>query len=363
MLVFTLCSCSSGDDTEDDYIQDGYDDLFKEKFGTVDDGHDWGFSELANTFNGNGCRNDMIAPAGIQQDEIDEVTRYFGSNKLNSGKSVYLNWGFPWFQHVYHRSTSGYFSVGLVRTLINGEKEYLPMAGTVPGYEDFNSNKKSVIWMYYDTKCFYYEDLSGKKVEDFVIQCINDNYYVGFDFNKDGLYNDYIMKISPPSHTKTYRIIVEDTGSRHDWDFNDLVFDIAAYDSFGFSSGDSKMYSPIAYDKECKITVHAIGFSKPVYLNGVELHELFGLSTSTTFDNTGEDKIAPAIFCTEYTNGLELKIGDKTIRNLLAPSHGKATDRICVPTTYEWTKDGQSINDKYPLFNLWVSDKGTEWNK
>lgn len=63
-------------------------------------------------------------------------------------------------------------------------------------------------------------------------------YYVGFDFEAtgqnpnqqvaaDGYYSDWIVKISPAVYTNAYRIIAEDLGDSDDFDFNDVVFDVA----------------------------------------------------------------------------------------------------------------------------------------
>lgn len=67
-----------------------------------------------------------------------------------------------------------------------------------------------------------------------------EGYYLGFDFSnetgdtkidRDGFYSNWIVKISPAffakSEGKTARVMCEDLGGSFDFDFNDVVFDVA----------------------------------------------------------------------------------------------------------------------------------------
>lgn len=69
-----------------------------------------------------------------------------------------------------------------------------------------------------------------------------DGYYLGFDFSNttgdtkieaDGFYSNWIVKITPAFFAKsenTGRVMCEDLGGNYDFDFNDIVFDVA-YDA------------------------------------------------------------------------------------------------------------------------------------
>lgn len=124
-------------------------------------------------------------------------------------------------------------------------------------------------------------------------------YYVGFDFyahgtdiypanknmdvERDWVFTDWIVRISPAEFIGSQRIFVEDIITSadlskvqsSDWDFNDAVFDaFIIYDEW--NPGNTCAV----------ITLRAAGGTLPLTVAGKEVHELFGVSQKTMV-NTG----------------------------------------------------------------------------
>lgn len=151
---------------------------------------------------------------------------------------------------------------------------------------------------------------------------------------------DWGFKEAETRGEETYRIIAEDLGSTGDFDFNDVVFDF-------YKTGS-----------EYVVTLQAVGGVLPLYIGGREVHEAFGVPQST-FVNTSTLKLPPITF---KVNSLDIMVGDiKAKPYVLKAECGKAPQKICVPVTYEWTKEHQSIEDKYPKFKYWVGNKNIDW--
>lgn len=105
-----------------------------------------------------------------------------------------------------------------------------------------------------------------------------DGYYLGFDFSgstqeteiaRDGFYSNWIIKISPalfaPNQGKTARVMCEDLGGSFDFDFNDVVFDVA-HD---------------ANNHQVVICLQASGGTLPIYVGNdskYEAHYMLGQS-------------------------------------------------------------------------------------
>lgn len=192
----------------------------------------------------------------------------------------------------------------------------------------------------------YRASLDGKMHYNYTIQYIEGAYYVGFDFEAtgqnpnqqvaaDGYYSDWIVKISPAVYTNAYRIIAEDLGDSDDFDFNDVVFDVA-------TNGGATI-----------ITLQAAGGTLPLYIevggDSREVHGLFGVS-NTTMVNTGAGATkAPVMYRVDGTGAVNVKVeGQNAEVYTLKAEIGKAPQKIRVETRYEWTAERQDINDKYP---------------
>jgi len=211
-------------------------------------------------------------------------------------------------------------------------------------------------------------------------------YYVGFDFYathptgqeanrnmdvaRDWVFTDWIVRISPAEFLQKGRIIAEDlsasTGS--DFDYNDVVFDVALVNEYVQEQNANRL---IAH-----ITLQAAGGTMPLYIggkaNGKEVHELFGVST-TTMVNTNEGTVskAPVQFCLDL--GPAVWDGTYSYKNIpvdvetpqglitLGVETGEAPEKICVETRYKWCNERKAIQNIYPAFKDWVGNRSVVW--
>lgn len=201
----------------------------------------------------------------------------------------------------------------------------------------------------------------------------------------DGVCNDWIIKICDAGQSmfNPARILCEDLGS-NDFDFNDVVIDIAA--EVGANCALAT------------VTVKAVGGTIPVCITyghpddieanafnkdgKFELHELFGAAV-------GQPINVHAPGGMETTSEISWKVGfgrkydeadynypDEqlnihkfnvlvqhsnmaewlTIRNYDEDNAVCAPQMICVPTTVDWPSENQPIVEKYPKFKEWVAN-------
>ncbi len=168
------------------------------------------------------------------------------------------------------------------------------------------------------------------------------------------------------------RILAEDlsvasnyslTTSGSDWDFNDLVIDVAI------------IPGSATYDDKALINIKALGGTLPIYLTyetaaGTEkrtdeLHSIMGVSTGTMV-NTGRATAAEQALTLEgnFTDNAKNpdynKVGILITNNSrdysLDANTGCAPSKICVETDFAWCREGIKITDPYPTFSAWVSD-------
>lgn len=216
------------------------------------------------------------------------------------------------------------------------------------------------------------------------------SYYIGFDFavlktdndNKiieylepDGVYSNYILKMSPgyvtrakqtEAEKKRRRVMCEDLGTTDDFDFNDLVFDVYYT--------ENEEAAPYRYTAH--IEIQAAGGTMPIYIGSEvnEAHELLGQHSST---GTYSAMIHPTpkksiTLQTNSTNPDDIDIivqNVKAGKTITLPQTSAAYDptssapqKICVPTTVEWTNEHQQIENKYPDFRKWVQDEDNNLN-
>ncbi len=191
-------------------------------------------------------------------------------------------------------------------------------------------------------------------------------YYVGFDFcanganpnqqiERDYVFNDWIVRISPAEFYGQARVACEDLGTTDDFDFNDVVFDVANNNDNG-----------TAYTI---ITVHAAGGTLPLTLKvgGVEkeVHALLGVSTSTMVNTNGQSVRRPiAQFTVNGTyspKDVDVIVDQAAKQIVLKAEQGKVPQKICVKTSFQWCNERQAIGDKYANFPEWVKNEQVEW--
>lgn len=154
------------------------------------------------------------------------------------------------------------------------------------------------------------------------------------------------------------RIIAEDLGaleSGADLDYNDVVFDVE------FTSDGAR------------IVLLNAGGTLPLYVGGKEVHEVYGVTTSTMVINDPTN-LDPDNDIKEFNikgnfnnNPLNIPVtvtktvnGEKVTINLAA-TKGEPAEKIQVDRYYMWTAEREGIASKYPKFSDWVKDANVKW--
>lgn len=157
-----------------------------------------------------------------------------------------------------------------------------------------------------------------------------------------------------PELTPDVRIIAEDLSASEstDFDFNDVVFDVT------FTSNTSAL-----------VTLQAAGGTLPLTVAGVEVHDMFGVSTSTMVNTLAGHKTDYPSVSFEITGidkskrGRDIEIlvlkGDEWCP--LEAHQGVPAAKIAVKPTFVWCDEYEAIESRYPLFKDWVQNKDVIW--
>ena len=357
-----------------------YETQWKVQFGTIDPAHRWGFFDESSEVITRGANTEsnmwddyIVVPDNPTDEEIAAVVEIF-SQPIDKSMCKQVNWSDFWVQHVYQGNNS-YITEpdmnGATQVVQNVKLDQLRTAYYEGNGElvyehvnNFNASSGSLMLMQNSgTVAFAYDNPkhSGITYYDYVLQEVNGQYYVGFDFScnepntivkADGIYNDWIVKIIPSEYKAAKRVICEDLGLIGDFDFNDIVFD--AYIVWTVNG------------QEAVISVKAAGGTLPIYIGGVEIHEAMGVGTDMMV-NTGTANgvnVPAAIFRIPVNSGnvadIEIMVNNEVV--LEAPQ-GDAPQKICVPTTFRWCIERTNIKDAYPAFVNWSHDQNssTDW--
>ena len=202
-------------------------------------------------------------------------------------------------------------------------------------------------------------------------------YYVGFDFyahgtdkypanknmdvERDYVFNDWIVRISPAQFAGAARVICEDLGTTDDFDFNDVVFDVVSNSYWNGYKNQQEEYTII--------TLQAAGGTLPLYLeaNGVskEVHELFGVETGTMVNTNNGTVSRPIVQFTipgvVSPRQVTVRVAENAKEVVLKAEEGQAPQKICVNTTYQWCNEREQIGDKYANFPDYVKNKQVAW--
>ena len=191
----------------------------------------------------------------------------------------------------------------------------------------------------------------------------------------DGYYSDWIVTLTEAKKydvsTVTYegRIMAEDltVQSSSDWDFNDAVFD------YGFENGTAH------------ILLQAAGGTLPLCIGGSvdangdpildaqgnvagarEVHDLFGLTNTTTMVNTGagatHDPVPFDLTDKNYTSNNQILISVKKKVNgqekwIAIPAVvGQPAGKFVTDTNINWVDEYANIKGAYPQFKDWVTN-------
>ena len=161
----------------------------------------------------------------------------------------------------------------------------------------------------------------------------------------DGYYSDWIVRVCEATPKPDCRIIAEDLSveDASDFDFNDVVFDVKMnYPNNGVHT----------------IILQAAGGTLPLKVGDGEVHDLFGVST-TTMVNTGAGvSKAPVTFTyvkhITNVNDIPVMVQKNGQWIELEALKGKVASKICVKPIYRWCDERKSIDTVYPNFSQWV---------
>ena len=189
----------------------------------------------------------------------------------------------------------------------------------------------------------------------------------------DGYYSDWIVTLTEAKKYSTTnydgRIMAEDltVQSSSDWDFNDAVFD------YGFENGTAH------------ILLQAAGGTLPLCIGGSvdangdpildaqgnvagarEVHNLFGLTNTTTMVNTGagatHDPVPFDLTDKTYTSNDQILISVKKKVNgqekwIAIPAVvGQPAGKFVTDTNINWVDEYANIKGAYPQFKTWVTN-------
>ena len=299
-----LASCSHEEDFSGSIVENKlqtYEKVFKEEFGTISPTQDWGFrtvpslsrTRTANP-NGNQWADTYTVPGPITDAELQKVLAVFNQQGQEKYTSL-IDWDTFFVQQVWKGTATYTDSAGQsgivgsdkmnwLFAVVNGQGDHINNfnAGDNHDYNGIMLMENS------STQAFGFSNSNGqgRLFQNFRMEEIDGNYYVGFDFEswrsseanrnegvkRDYIYNDWIVKIvkgvgkstpgtvtpdettiplddysesssSVPVYwkTETYkkatlvdfgRVFCEDLGqiSSSDLDFNDVVFDAYIYE-------------------------------------------------------------------------------------------------------------------------------------
>ena len=391
---FSLTSCSNDKyhfdpNFQTEVVKSKYNEAFTALFGTPDATQNWGFQKItphtikldatrATNPNGNQWADFINVPEHVSADEAQYVYDFFKNLNATEG-NVTLNFSDFFVQQVW-KGTDAY-TAGNGGSVVGGNQMDYLFAG-----EDHVYNFNNAINNTWDgmmliqngstDKFSYHNSLDSKVHDKYIAMAINVpghgvGYYVAFDYiadgqnpnqkcAADGVYTDWIVKIVPGVYKNTVRIMCEDLGTTDDFDFNDVVFDVAYTEEWW---PEHNIYAVI--------TLQAAGGTMPLYVEGKEVHEAMGAPVSAMI-NTGAGVTRPVVqwkqkVASTNPDDIEIKVVNETSEGaitytLTAPT-GKVPYKICVPSSVAWTAEKQSIEAKYPNFKQWVANKSLPfWN-
>ncbi len=189
----------------------------------------------------------------------------------------------------------------------------------------------------------------------------------------DGYFSDWIVTFKPADsgtiRSADLRVIVEDLSATQatDFDFNDVVFDVYYGDTGS------------AY-----LMVQAAGGTLPLTVAGVEVHGLFGYTTTNIMINTNARtgvsglpaKKIPLDFAVNSPEDVRDKIEIIVTKRVLNEQTGEYEPRdftieattgapaakVAVVPTFQWVNERHSMKDDYPSFRDYVLDPNAVWD-
>ena len=206
----------------------------------------------------------------------------------------------------------------------------------------------------------------------------------------DDYYSDWIVSFlpatpgevpptpNPSTKIEKLRVIAEDlqVGENTDFDFNDVVFDVIWTRTFSDEAQTNQT------SQKVEIKLLAAGGTLPLYVDGKEVHEQFGVDQYTMVNTRakakglkGKDDAQPVTWETsnysdsgttigEIANSIDVYVTKNEQNIHLSAPEGGIASKIAVKfindQEYVWCDERQDIEDKYrlidgtPLFKNWV---------
>lgn len=190
------------------------------------------------------------------------------------------------------------------------------------------------------------------------------------DISCDGYYSNWIIKISPATFAEeapaATRVMCEDLGNTYDFDFNDVVFDVA------FHQVGSQTDAVINLQAAGGTMPIYVGFDKDKFAGAYEAHKMLenGSSTPVNVGGASHDMATYRIENVGTTNAGDIKIWVENNGTMLEISgvrgnldkynngengNENAPQRFAVPTSVQWMDECKFIQDGYPVFKAWVN--------
>jgi hypothetical protein len=423
LTMFAFVGCANHDfgTSYEAYQKNNFDKKFKNEFGKPASNQDWGFDGIAifnftqpsgtrgHNVNGNMWYKQWERPVNVSEAEKEKVIAEFSKVRENAVNTVSIPWDNYWVQQVYQGqrpSVDGtgtrVYPSGVMNRLMawnfnTGEYEHVNnfnSANNTTEYTDDVTHEKFIgttlmVDMGTGDKVdqfSYHNTSSSDYYTSYIVLEIDGAYYVGFDIvgyhpvgqdnnanmdvERDWIFDDWIVKISPAMFNMdgAVRIIAEDLGaSESDFDYNDVVFDAKVANVWDGTQNSNRL---VAW-----ITVRAAGGTLPLFVAGKEVHELFGVDTKVMVNtNNGTISKSPVSFKADLGPANWNISGTEAVKSIpinvlvkeggvitLNSNVGEPSEKLCVSTAYQWCDERVPIQEEYPDFKRYVTDKNIQW--
>ena len=426
--VLAIVGCTKHDFESYSYekqVKQDFTKTFERTFGEPAADQDWGFDGVevvdlttlnqartrGHNVNRNEWANTFKIPANVTANERELVVAEFSKLRVGAVNENNVNWADYFIYEVYKGEAS--YKDGFNQDVVGSdhmnhlqvkkaEGDLLPPDNACWEHaNDFNNGNHNSKWgniegatlmLNSGTLDFAYHNSTDSKYHtEYIIipgekidPSLAGFYYVGFDFyathpegqeanknmdvERDWIFNDWIVRISPAEFKGAKRIVAEDLAANEsDFDYNDVVFDATITKEQIPSMNYALKY--VAH-----VTLRAAGGTMPLYIGNKEVHALFGVDTGTMVNTENGTAKKPVASFTQilgdanHDNVMAYSIKDIPVKVLtnngeitLESNVGQASEKLCVSTSYLWCKEREPIQEKYPKFPRFVTDRTIKW--
>ena len=214
---------------------------------------------------------------------------------------------------------------------------------------DYAGNVRAVTYKYGETLILGFEDNTAGGDMD-----MNDLvFFIGGSFEFEEEEEPEVFPVVPPTiEAQEWILACEDLGNTDDFDFNDVVFSVK------YAAGSSTAFvTPLAAGGTLPANICYNG-----QVIGQEVHEWFGVSTSTMVNTTSrhghaaktvELNVADGFTMTNNMGGFTIDVNNGT-STVAAPAAGAAPQMILVSdANWAWPYERVSIVSAYSQFKDW----------